>query len=368
MRIPTALRVLVPLLGLSLSLRAEEAAKNVQKPKPEIEVCFVLDTTGSMGGLIEGAKVKIWSIANSIVADKPVPHLKIALVAYRDRGDAYITKVFDLTEDLDAVFKNIQSFKAEGGGDEPESVNQALDDAVNKVGWSADRKVTKIIFLVGDAPPHMDYQDDKKYPETCKEAVKKDLIINTIQCGSIGSTTTVWKEIAKMSEGSYVALPQEGGMVAVVTPVDGELAKINDALNGTVVPYGSAALQKEVAETVVAYGGYVFRKEAAGDSRFASGLDATTRPAVAPEAMASRLSVNAAAGRVIQGRGDLLFDLKNGTVKLDAVKAEDLPEELKKMSADERAKWIEAQQTKREELQKQLAELSKKREIGRAHV
>src|SRR3954447_9484529 len=97
------------------------------KERQQIEVCFVLDTTGSMGGLIEGAKQKIWSIANTIIAVADKPQIKIALVGYRDRGDQYITKVFDLTDDIDTVFKNLMAFKAEGGGDGPESVNQALN-------------------------------------------------------------------------------------------------------------------------------------------------------------------------------------------------------------------------------------------------
>src|SRR5439155_871771 len=83
----------------------------------------------------------------------------VGLVAYRDRGDAYITKVIDLTDDLDEVHKQLMGFKAEGGGDEPESVNQALDDAVHKVKWSTGKKTLRIIFLVGDAAPHMDYKD-----------------------------------------------------------------------------------------------------------------------------------------------------------------------------------------------------------------
>src|SRR5215831_756131 len=60
--------------------------------KPRIEVCFVLDTTGSMGGLIEGAKQKIWSIANEMVSAKPTPELRLGLVAFRDRGDEYVVK------------------------------------------------------------------------------------------------------------------------------------------------------------------------------------------------------------------------------------------------------------------------------------
>ena len=68
--------------------------------KPRIEVCFVLDTTGSMGGLIDGAKQKIWSIANEIVSAKPTPQLKLGLIGYRDRGDEYVVKSFNLTDDI----------------------------------------------------------------------------------------------------------------------------------------------------------------------------------------------------------------------------------------------------------------------------
>ena len=195
--------------------------------KPRIEVCFALDTTGSMGGLIEGAKQKIWSIANEMISAKPTPELRLGLVAYRDRGDEYVTRTFDLTNDIDAIYGHLQSFRAEGGGDEPESVNEALQDAVRKMTWSPDRRVLKIIFLVGDAPPHMDYADGPKYPQVCQEAVKQDIVINTIQCGNIPRTTPFWKEIAQLSEGSFAAIAQSGNMPAMATPMDGELAELN---------------------------------------------------------------------------------------------------------------------------------------------
>src|SRR5262249_61915403 len=107
----------------------------------------------------------------------------------------------------------------------PESVNQALFDAVHKVKWSEDKKTLKIIFLVGDAPPHMDYADDVKYPVTCKKAVEKDILINTIQCGNDAECTRFWKDIASKSEGSFAAIPQARGVVAVPTPYDQRLAK-----------------------------------------------------------------------------------------------------------------------------------------------
>src|SRR5438034_11513103 len=106
-------------------LPAQAAPVPVAK-KPKVEVVFCLDTTGSMGGLIEGAKQKIWAISNQIANGKPIPELKIGLVAYRDRGDAYITKVFEPSDDLDAIHGHLKGFQAQGGGDAPESVNQAL--------------------------------------------------------------------------------------------------------------------------------------------------------------------------------------------------------------------------------------------------
>ena len=124
---------------------------------PKVDVVFVLDTTGSMSGLIQTAKDKIWSIATTMASAQPTPEIRIGLVAYRDRGDQYITRVVDLSDDLDSVYATLMDFQADGGGDTPESVNQALFDAVHNISWSQDSQAYRVVFLVGDAPPHMDY-------------------------------------------------------------------------------------------------------------------------------------------------------------------------------------------------------------------
>src|SRR5882724_4993281 len=133
--------------SLSFVQPAESAPVPAPVEKPKVEVVFCLDTTGSMGGLIDAAKQKIWAICNQVAGGKPTPQLKVGLVAFRDRGDDYVTKVFDLTEDLDAIHTHLMGFKAAGGGDFPESVNQALHEAVAKVNWSKNKKTLKIIFL-----------------------------------------------------------------------------------------------------------------------------------------------------------------------------------------------------------------------------
>src|SRR3954447_24218125 len=279
------------------------SAVAIAQPR-SIEVCFVLDTTGSMGGLIDGAKRKIWSIANSIVAAEKGAHVRFALVPYRDRGDEYVTKVFDLTDDLDDVFSKLQSFQAGGGGHGPESVNQALNDAVTRVAWSPSPDVVKLVFLVGDAPPHMDYNDDVKYPDTCQAAVKKGLIINTVQCGAAGDARQVWEKIAKLGEGSYVALEQSGGMVTIEAPQDRDIAELSNKIATLSMPYGSEKQQAEVA---------------------AKNGAAAAAPA---SVTADRAAFNASSARAIQGRGDLVSDLRDKSIKLDDLKEEELPKDL----------------------------------------
>ena len=310
----------------------------VAESSKSIEVCFVLDTTGSMGGLIDGAKKKIWTIANSIVAADPKAKVKFALVPYRDRGDQYITKVFDLTDDLDAVFANLQSFTADGGGDGPESVNQAIDDATNKVSWSADEKAVKFLFLVGDAPPHMDYADDVKYPKSCEAAVKKGIMINTVQCGTQSDTKDVWQEIARRGEGSYVALEQSGGMVVIDTPMDKEIAELSKEIGALAVPYGSAKQQLEVASK-------------------------NSVAAAAPAAVAAeRASYNAKQNRAIQGGGDLITDVRERQIDLKKVADAELPDNMRKMPPEERADYLRKQGEERDKLNAKVAELSKQRE------
>lgn len=322
--------------ALWFSIPAESAPTPAEK-KPRVEVVFCLDTTGSMGGLIEGAKQKIWSICNQIAGGKPTPDLKVGLVAYRDRSDEYVTRVYELTDDLDAIHGHLRTFQAGGGGDTPESVNQALHDAVQKIKWSTDKKTLRIIFLVGDAPPHMDYKDDVKYPDTCKKAVEKGIMINSIQCGSDMECTRVWKDIAVKSEGSYAAIPQSGGVIAVRTPFDGELAKINSELADTTVAYGTRRLREAAAAKVA------------------------EAKALAPAAAADRAGFGGKAGKGAV-KGDLIDDLKEKKVELNRVKDEDLPEELRKLKTPkEREEYVQKVQQKRGDLQKKAADLDRKR-------
>ena len=321
---------------------AEPAEKPAAEKKetPRAEVVFVLDSTGSMSGLIEGAKQKIWSIANSIISQDPAPEIKIGLISYRDRGDEYVTQIMDLTDDIDAVYAKLQSFRAAGGGDTPESVNQALNEAVTKMSWSpADQNVYRVIFLVGDCPPHMDYKDDVKYPETCKLAMEKFIIINTVQCGNYDETTPIWQEIAKKSEGQFVQIAQSGGMIVIRTPYDDEIAQLTKELSSTVIPYGSMETQAAVL----------------GKLRRAESADVVSN--------ASRAAFNVKSkGRAVQGKGDLVQSLADDDIALEAVEEAYLPEDMKGLSKEELEKVVKEKTAKRAELNAKILDLSKKRD------
>ena len=216
-------------------------------------------------------------------------------------------------------------------------MNEALAEAIHKMPWSSDSKVLKIIFLVGDAPPHMDYPNGPKYPDLCREAAKKDLIINTIQCGEMGETKPIWQEIAKLSEGSYAAISQWERRCDF--DADGkELGRLNERIGVTLIPYGDSTLQAEV-----------HAKYAAAESAPVS-------------AMADRLSYNSKTGRAVQGAGELVDVLNENKVKVDEIDRKQLPAELQKLDRNELQKRIAKTRDERADLQKQIVELSKKRE------
>jgi hypothetical protein len=314
--------------------------------KPTVEVAFVLDTTGSMGGLIEGAKRKIWSIATAIVDSNPDADVRMGLVAYRDIGDDYVTKTFDLTPDIQDLYAKLLELKARGGGDWPESVNEALDVAVNKLQWTKDSDVRRIVFLVGDAPPHMDYAQDTKYPTTLAVAKQKGIIVNAVLAGDARDTERVWRDIAQNGNGRFIPIPQDGGHVVIIeTPYDDDIIILQKQINGTVIPYGPREFQKRTEDK----------------TRQLAQFAAAT-PAAAPD-MASYLNKRARlSSEAITGDGDLVSDVAAGKQKLAGVKDDELPDNLRALKPEQRAAELDKQMKERNALNEKLTALVAKRD------
>lgn len=310
---------------------------------PKVEVVFVLDTTSSMGGMIQAAKEKIWSIAGNMASAQQAPEIRMGLVAFRDRGDAYVTRVVDLSSDLDSMYAKLMDFRAEGGGDTPESVNRALYDAVEKISWSRDSDTYRVVFLVGDSPPHMDYQDEIQYPDVLSLASEKGIVVNAIQCGPSPLTAMKWEHIAALGNGRYFQVEQSGSAVAIATPYDAKLAEISRKLDDTRLYYGSAELKKRKQA----------KKEATDKLHASSTLASRAR----------RAAFNASAGGRANFLGDseLVEDLASGRVELSDIDKDQLPATLQVLSPEEQKAFVDETTRQRRELELDIEKLSEKR-------
>jgi Mg-chelatase subunit ChlD len=317
--------------------------QHITVQKPRVDVVFVLDTTGSMSGLIQTAKEKIWSIATTMASAQPTPEIRIGLVAYRDRGDQYVTKLVDLSADLDSVYAKLMDFQADGGGDTPESVNQALFDAVNSMSWSQGEQAYQVIFLVGDAPPHMNY-DEMRYPEIVADALEKGIVINTIQCGGLSTTVAPWTQIASLGQGNFFQVDQAGGAVAYTTPYDDKIAQLSAKLDATRLYYGTAEEKERMKGKV-----------AATDKLHASAsVTARARRGVFNASVGGRAN--------LLGENELVDAIASGDVRLDEIDTEALPATLKPMAPAEQKVYVAKLATERDELQRQIREMSEDRD------
>ncbi len=319
----------------------EQASTTLHRPR--IDVVFALDTTGSMGGLIHAAKEKIWSIATTLAQAQPAPEIRLGLVAYRDRGDAYVTQVTDLSSDLDTVYATLMDFRAEGGGDGPESVNQALADALERVSWSADQNAYKVIFLVGDAPPHMDYPNEVKFPQTVQTAKARGIVINTLLVGNDFDTGRVWQRIAQAGAGSYAQVAQGGDAIAIATPYDERLAELSAELDGTRLYYGST------------------EEKAKREQKLAATKRLHEEASLASRARRATFNATESGAINLMGEGELVEDISSGRVDLEHLEPQALPAPLQAMSPQEQKALIGRTAERREILKKEITQLAEQR-------
>jgi hypothetical protein len=306
------------------------------KPGHMVDIVFAVDTTGSMGGLLDGAKRTVWSIANQVRDLDSEADIHVGLVAYRDLGDEYVTKDFALTDDLDGMYQELTSYQASGGGDVPENVDAALYDAVHKMKWRNGAK--KIIFLVGDAAP-ASRGEVPKFEVTAKLAAKQQIVINTIRCGQDSETANAWQQIAMLGHGAFSTIEQNGGVQQIATPYDDKMAQLAAEIDATTVIYGSADQRRRYAEKTATV---------------------TAAPAAAK---ADRGAYYAKKGGVAAAPAeDVVGGLASGAMSVDGLDEGQLPADMQGKSKAELEQDLKARAEKRAQAQKEIEELSKKRD------
>ncbi len=234
-------------------------------------------------------------------------------------------------------------YQAQGGGDTPESVNAALSAAIDQVSWGQSADTYQVVFLVGDAPPHMDYPGEQQFPAIVHRAAERNIIVNTIRCGNDDTTARHWQQIASLSQGRYFSVDQDAQAVAMATPFDRELAELSAQLDDTRLTFGD--------------------DKALAQARAKTAATAKVHAAASVETRARRAAFNAQASgkKNLYGESDLLDAMNSGEVELADLDEEELPETLRDMSSDERQTAVEAKREKRAKLDAQIQELVVKR-------
>lgn len=180
-----------------------------------LDLVFLLDATGSMDDEISQIKATVGSIAERIEQLPGSSAPRFGLVAFRDRGDDYITRQWDFTSDTNLFSANLENVEAGGGGDNPESVSAGLHDAINLPGWSSDEsgKHLRMIVLVGDAPPHLDYPNDYEYTTLLQDAVQRGIKVFPIGASGLNAQGEyIFRQFAEITQGQFIFLTYANGV------------------------------------------------------------------------------------------------------------------------------------------------------------
>lgn len=170
-----------------------------------LDVAFVLDTTGSMGDELAQLQNNILAIASHIDQLPQSVHVRYGLVAYRDRADAYTVKLSPFTTDVSIFQSQLMALSANGGGDTPEALNEALDNAIHGLSWR-DENTIKLVFVVTDAAPKY-YADDVLYTESARLALAYGIKIHTLASSGLDpSGEYVLRQLSQMTLGRFIFL------------------------------------------------------------------------------------------------------------------------------------------------------------------
>jgi hypothetical protein len=301
-----------------------------------VDLAICLDTSGSMNGLIDSARQRIWAIVNDLATAKPAPKLRVALVAYGGKSygaeTGFVAVQTPFTDDLDLVSKKLFALEASGS---VEYVGRAIGTAL-EFDWQKDSKALQLIVIAGNESA----DQDKEHPfrDMCKRAIERNVMIDSFFCGNgADAEAQGWREIARLADGHYAAIDQNRAVVDIATPFDERLAALSGKLNETYVPFGAEGRA-----------GWTNQRAQDSNATGASGAAAAER-------------ASAKSTTVYYCRWCLVDATREGNVELEKVKDEDLPEAMRGMSLEEKRAYLDARAKERAALQETIARVHEER-------
>lgn len=314
------------------------------KKKETIKVALLLDTSNSMDGLIKQAKTQLWEIVNELSYAKygiKKPDLEIALYEYGndrlERADGYIRQVLPFSNDLDEISEKLFSLTTNGG---KEYCGEVITSSVNDLNWGKNKNDLRLIFIAGNEPFT---QGKINYKEAIADAKEKDVIINTIYCGSYNTGISgMWKDGAELGGGDYMTIDQDKNIIQIVTPYDRDIIILNNKLNGTYIYFGSTGKNM------------MMRQKAQDENATNMSAPVGVKRAVSKS---SRFYDNS--------KWDLVDKSEKEEIDYKNLDRKKLPEKLQNITEEELKAYVEKQKKIRNKIKGQISELNKKR---RAYV
>lgn len=309
--------------------------------QPVIQIAVLLDTSGSMGGLLDQARSQLWNIVNRFSHAKRngvAPQLQIALYAYgnTDPGAnrSEIRQVLPFTTDLDLLSEHLFALSTSGGD---EHCGEVIRDATTQLAWSREPDAMRLIFIAGN---ESFTQGPVDFEDAVKAARERGITVNTLHCGGYEEGISgKWKDAAVLADGSYLNIDHNQRVVEIPAPQDEEIARLGVELNRTYVAYGA--------------NGRAAQGRQAAQDRNSLGVSIAN--------MVSR-SVAKSSGYYSNESWDLVDAAKKNQVDVASVPAEDLPEPMRGLDAAGRKAWLEAREQERANLQQRIQALNAERQ------
>ena len=305
-----------------------------------VELAICLDTSGSMDGLINSARQKLWTIVNDLATAEPTPKLRVALLSYGNDGhheeNGWVNVETPFTEDLDTVSEMLFGLTTNGG---TELVGRVVQTSLQELDWHPSEGALRMIFVAGNESAN---QDEKVAAHTiCKDAAARGIDVNSIYCVYNDDDSEVlpgWRELASSGNGAFAQIDQNNGSVVIATRFDPKLIALSSALNDTYIPFGAAG-------------------EAGCRNQWVQDANAVQLNSANA---ASRAATKA--GKLYNCSWDLVDATRNGEIKLEDVDVADLPEDMRELTHEQRLEKIESMLVQRTELQTQIASLDQRRQ------
>ncbi|MDR6156720.1 hypothetical protein QF023_000236 [Chryseobacterium sp. SLBN-27] len=307
----------------------------------KIQVALLLDTSNSMDGLIGQAKSRLWNIVNTLTALKyngKAPEVEIALYEYGNDGisdENYIRQVTPLTQDLDLVSEKLFALRTNGGN---EFCGAVIRDASMNLNWDGNEKSMKLIYIAGNEPFD---QGRISYKNVISDAKKKNIYTNTIFCGNRDEgIRTFWQNGASLGDGKYFNIDSDRKVIYIETPYDVRISECNTKLNETYIYYGSHGSEFKTKQ--------MLQDKNAEVQSVSNAVERTV----------AKSKKNA----YKNDHWDLVDRAEKDKDFISGMSQSELPSELKGKSKEEIKKAVAQKSAERDKIQREIEELSKKRQ------